>query len=132
MHSKLTIFALCFLVGCSSVGTIAAGTWRASVDNGDKPGIGIELVRTSDGVRGWMYLLDPNKPRDFAAGSRRRMEIHQASDREIHFAVQWLPTQREELVLRLSSPLAGKSVHGVLRSADGQDEPSAYEFARTR
>ena len=133
VHSKLIIVALAFLIaGCSSVGTHTTGIWYASEDNGDKPGIGIELVRTASGIHGSMYLLDPNKPHDFAAGSRRRMEIHSASDREVRFAVQWLPTQRDEMVLRLSSPLASQSVHGVLQSVDGQDEPRAYEFARTR
>lgn len=132
MNSKLTLLALCLIAGCASPETTATGTWRASEDNGDKPGIGMELVRTAGGVHGWMYLLEPGKPHDFAAGSRRRMEIHHANDREIRFAVQWLPEQREELVLSLASPLAGRAVHGVLRSADGQDQPRAYELVRAR
>jgi hypothetical protein len=127
----LTIFALT-LAGCSSVEPGTSGTWCASEDNGDKPGIGIELTRTPHGVRGFMYLLDPNKPHDFGAGSRRRMEIHESTEREIRFAVQFLPTQRDEMVLRLVTPLTGGSVRGELQSADGQETPKVYEFVRTR
>ncbi|HEV8059686.1 MAG TPA: hypothetical protein VGP68_07425 [Gemmataceae bacterium] len=108
------------------------GTWQASFENGDKPGIGIELIRTKDGLSGWLFLLDPNKPHDFSTGSRRRMEIQKASDREIRFAVQWLPTQRDEMLLLLSSPLAGRSVSAELRSQDGQDEARTYEFIRIK
>jgi hypothetical protein len=79
-----------------------------------------------------MFLLDPNKPHDFTVGSRRLMEIHDASGQEIRFAVQWLPTKRDELVLRLSKPTGGTSIHGVLQSADGRDEMGAYEFALTK
>jgi len=133
MRSKITIFVIALaLTGCSSVEPATRGTWRASIANGDKVGIGIELTRTSHGVRGFMYLLDPNKPHDFAAGSRRRMEIHEFTDREIRFAVQWLPTLRAEKVLRLAAPLIGSSVRGEMQSADGQDEAQVYEFTRTR
>lgn len=79
-----------------------------------------------------MYLLEPSKPHDFTAGSRRPMEIHQAKEQEIRFAVNWFPNLRDEMVLRLAAPLSGNSVHAVLQSADGQREPRDYEFVRTK
>ncbi len=132
MRYTFTILALLLvLVGCSSVESDTSATWRASNENGCKPGIGIELTRTTNGFRGFMFLLDPNKPHDFGAGSRHCMEIHDFTEKEIQFAVQWLPTERDEMVLRLTSPLSGRAVSGVLLSADGSSTPLDYEFART-
>ena len=131
MMFKLPTVMLCLLFAGCSASTIAAGTWRASVDNGDKPGIGIELTQTNDGISGWLYLLDPNKPHDFSGGSRRLMEIQKATDREIRFAVQWLPTRRDEMVLVLASPLTGRSVSAVMRSQDEKSEARTYELIRT-
>lgn len=107
-------------------------TWRASVGNGDKPGIGIELTRRKGELIGRMFLLEPDRPQDFAAGSSRRMQIYRATDTEIHFAVDWQPNVRDVMILRLSSPLQGKRVHGVLDSIDGLDTPRHYDFVRTK
>jgi hypothetical protein len=132
--SKLAIFSLClvFIFGCEALNTKSVGTWRASVDNGDKPGIGIELNRTTNGIAGFIYLLDPNKPRDFAAGMRLPMQIHQITEQEIHFDVDWSPNVHDKMVLRLAKPLGGNSVNAVLQSTDGQDEPRDYEFIRIK
>jgi hypothetical protein len=133
VNSKFIAVGVCLaLIGCSSLSTASRGTWRASDANGDKPGIGIELTRTSHGVSGFMYLLDPNKPGGFGAGSRRRMVIHEATEQELRFSVQWSPSQTDEMVLRLATPLRGSSVRGKLQSADGRDTATVYEFARTR
>jgi len=133
VHSKLTIFALCLLTtGCSSGLFKTTETWRASVDNGDKPGIGIELTRRKEELIGRMFLLEPDRPQDFAAGSSRPMQIHRATDTEIHFALDWQPNVRDEMILRLSSPLQGKRVHGVLDSVDRLGTPRDYEFVRTK
>jgi hypothetical protein len=102
------------------------------VDNGDKPGIGIELTRHAESLTGRMFLLDPSRPKDFAAGSARPMLIRRYTDTEIRFRVDWRPDVHDEMVLRLSSPLQGHRVHGVLASADHSDTPRDYEFVRTR
>ena len=133
VHSKLVIFALCLLTaGCSSVPSTTTGTWRASVDNGDKPGIGIELTRHAETITGRMFLLDPNRPKDFAAGSARPMRIQYFTDTEIRFAVDWRSDVHDEMILWLSSPLQGQTVHGVLESVDRAGTPRDYEFVRTR
>jgi hypothetical protein len=133
-NSKLAVFSLCliFAFGWASLNSKSGGTWRASVGNGDKPGIGIELSRTGNEIRGFIYLLDPNKAHDFTAGSRFPMEIHQTKEREIWFAVNWFPDRHEELVLRLNTPLSSNSVHAVLQSADGKDDPRDFEFIRIK
>ena len=133
MNSKtIALAATLVLVGCSSVGTPSADRWRASVDNGDKPGIGIELLQTPNGLSGFMYLLDPNKPNDFGAGVRRPMEIHDSTEREIRFSVQFPPGPREDMLLRFARPLSGAHIRGELQSVDGKDDPRVYEFVRMR
>jgi hypothetical protein len=133
MISKLYIFALALLLaGCSSVQHTATGTWRASEDNGDKPGIGIELTRHTETITGRMFLLDPNRPNDFAAGSPRPMRIQHFTDTEIRFAVDWHPDVHDEMILRLSSPLQGYRVHGVLESADHSGTPIDFDFVQTK
>ena len=131
LYAAIVYLAGLLYTGCSPKPPNAAATWRASAENGDKPGIGIELIREANGISGWLYILDPNKPHDFSAGSRHRMEIQKATDREIRFAVQLLPTRRDEMVLLLSLPLAGKAVFAVLRTQDGTGEPRTYEFVKT-
>jgi len=131
MFSKLTIFALAVMLsGCSSVRPSAGSTWRAFDTNGDKPGTGIELSHTPRSITGFIYILDPNKPGDFDAGSRRRMVIRASSEQEICFSVHWFPDLKEDLVLRLATPLTGGSVHGVLQQADGQSMPLDFVFTR--
>lgn len=130
VHFKLAIVALCLLA--ASCAQIRTDTWRASVDNGDKPGIGIELTRRGEALTGRMFLLDPNRPKNFSAGSARPMEIHRFTDKEVRFTVEWKPEIHDEMILRLSSPLQGERVHGVLESADRSDTPRDYEFVRTR
>jgi len=130
MFSKLTIFALALIfAGCSSVVPVTSGTWRASVANGDKPGVGIEISRAQPQVSGFMFILDPNKPHDFDAGRRLRMQIHISTEQQIRFAVQGMP---DEMVLRFLTPLAGSSFRGELQSADGKDSPTDFEFRRIR
>jgi hypothetical protein len=60
------------------------------------------------------------------------MQIHRITDTEIRFAVDWLPDVHNEMILRLSSPLQGRRVHGILESADRSDTPRDYEFVRTK
>lgn len=133
MLLKLITVAICLaLIGCVSPDSGSNGTWRASVDNGDRPGIGIELTKHADTVSGRVFLLDPNRPHDFAAGAPRQMQIHNTTDSEIRFAVDWLPSVHDEMILRLNSPLKAKLVRGVLASADGSDTPREYEFIRTK
>jgi len=102
------------------------------VDNGDKPGMGIEITRHAETITGRMFLLDPNRPKDFAAGSARPMRIQHFTDTEIRFAVDWRSDVHDEMILRLSSPLQHERVRGVLESVDRSGTPRNYEFVRTR
>jgi len=102
------------------------------VENGDKPGIGIELTQNAGRITGQMFLLDPDSPGDFAAGSPRTMYIHHVTEKEIRFRVDWLPDRHDEMVLRLDSPLNADRVKGVLKTADKSGRPQDYEFVRIK
>lgn len=105
--------------------------WRASVDNGDKPGIGIVLVQRGDEVTGTFYLLDPEKPDDFEAGRGRPMEAIRWKGREIQFAVDLGGGQRVREILRLVDPLVGGSARATLRAEDA-DWVTELTFHRER
>ena len=130
---NLRIWFLLILVtaGCS-LGSRKATMWRASVDNGDKPGMGIELTRQAGALSGRMLLLDPNRPRDFGAGRSFPMQIRQSTETEIRFAVDWSPTSHKELILKLNSPLGSSGVRGTLSDADGTGRSEEYEFTQTK
>jgi hypothetical protein len=66
-----------------------AQIWRASDENGDKPGIGYELRTEGGKVSGEAYILDPGFPHDFSRGKRAAMAIVGQSPGEITFRVKW-------------------------------------------
>lgn len=102
------------------------------MDNGDKPGIGIELTRAGDSITGTMYILDPNKPGDFSAGSRHSMKMQKASERELHFSVEWKADVRDDMVLLLNAPLKEKELIGTLQDANKIGTPREYKFVRVK
>lgn len=106
--------------------------WRAHVENGDKPGIGIELVQRGSKVSGSMFILDADKPGDFGAGLRCPMQITQASKDSIRFAVDWTPDNHEELTLLLAGPLQSVPVRAVLHESNGDGAPMDYLLRRIR
>jgi hypothetical protein len=129
--ARLAVAVLClYLTSCSSDKIAATGTWRASVDHGDKPGIGIELTRGASTVTSRMFLLEPNRPHDFSAGSPRLMRILEASEKVIRFDVEWKPGVRSEMVLKLSEPLQGRRVRGTLEETNGSGAPEEFLFLR--
>ncbi len=107
-------------------------TWHASIDNGCKSGIGIELIQTDSSLSGAVFILDPDKPHDFASGRRCDMEIRRSEAQDICFTVHFLPQRSEDLHLHLKSPLMGDRVQAVLRDTTGSDAPTEFEFHRVQ
>ncbi len=120
------------LFGCGPPSGADRGRWRAYVENGDKPGIGIEIVRGGGSTTGSMFILDPNKPDDFSAGLPRRMQDVSATGLEMRYRVDWGADNRKNYVLMLESPLQDEPVLGVLQAADGAGAPRTYQFKRIR
>jgi hypothetical protein len=98
----------------------ADGTWRASEEHGDKPGIGFDITRAGDKITGFGYIIDPNKPGDFSAEHSVKipLEISRADDKVIDFTVQWNDSLKDQMILEPISPIGGKSFVGVLSNFD--------------
>lgn len=128
---KLFIALTCvFLASCAPSG-LTPETWRASEDNGCKPGIGMELVKRDAGVSGAVFILDPNKPHDFTAGRRCPMQFQRQEPQDLYFTVEILPERTDKMHLHLASPLAGELIKAILQMEDGSGSPVNYEFRRT-
>src|SRR5438045_270872 len=93
----------------SRVASDSSATWIATLDHGDKPGNGYELIVDEAVVTsGKFYLLDPNKPHDLkSAGQIAAFENLKAEGRKITFSIR-LKTgngeYRETLTLALDDP----------------------------
>ncbi len=129
---KLCIAVACICLASCSQGGSTAETWRASEDNGDKPGIGIELVKSGTSVSGAVFILDPNKPHDFAAGRRCPIQVQRQEPQDLYFTVQFLPERTDKLHLHFASPLQGEQIIAILQEQDGTGSPVNYEFHRLK
>ena len=122
----VAVFAV-LLVSCSS-GVIKPETWHASTDNGDKVGVGIELIRSSAGLSGAIYILDPSKPHDFTAGRRCPMQIQRSEPQDLYFRVETLPGKLYDMHLHFATFLQGEKIQSTLQRADGSDSLDNYEL----
>lgn len=121
---------LVFTMTLAACGPKIKGTWRASHPNADSPALAIELVRNGKKYNGAMFLLDPNRPTDFTTGKSYPMTVQSADDHEIHYTVEFLPHEPDELVLKLSKPVDGVSFHAVMETVDGRGSPVEFDFER--
>ena len=93
----LSFVLLATLLGCQHA---SSHIWRASEDNGDKPGIGFELKKEGAKITGVAFILDPNFPHDFTHGLKHDMLLLQRSPQEIQFLVPWSEKTKETLVFQ--------------------------------
>jgi len=135
------LLALCFCVfasGClreavkQTDAQNSRTVWRASEDNGDKPGFGIELTQESGRVNGKFFLLDPNKPHDFKAGRAFPTEIVQSGESELRFIVRLDDQRKDEFVVRLQDRLKGDRVNATLRDLKEGTQPIPLTFVRQK
>jgi hypothetical protein len=134
MLSRFLAFCLCAAAfGCSDQAvkqSTVRTVWRASTDNGDKPGNGIVLVEDGGRINGTFFLLDPNKPHNFKAGRAFPTEVVQAREGELRFVVRLGDNQKDEFAIVLQGPLTGKRVNATLRDILGERNPTALTFVR--
>ena len=82
--------ALIVLMGCNSGNEQQASSesWVATLNNGDKPGNGYEMIVRDGRVSGGaFYLLDPNKPHDLkSAGQTAAFEDVKHSGTKVTFS----------------------------------------------
>jgi hypothetical protein len=131
MKRLLLIFALLpMLLNCQNVGT---RVWRASGDNGNKPGIGFELRKDARGISGFAFLLDPDFPNDFShTGLRRAMTVVGQSPNEISFRVAWNENATETLVFRFEKTDWPDSFEATVTSIRGTETSAARVFTFKR
>lgn len=106
--------------------------WSASVDNGDKPGIGFRLVQNERGITGAAYLLDPSYAHDFSHGAKHEMEIVAFKATEVRFIIDWGDGKRRTYILRFDAPLESKPVKGTLQEEPTDGEPTEFMFKRSK
>jgi len=107
-----------------------ASSWRAFLENGDKPGIGIELRTTKAGVTGIYYLMDPNDPANFHRGRKVKMRTLQDDPKYLIFAVTLPGIGDREVHIRFDRPLEGDRVRGMIGRTPSLALP--LEFKRLR
>jgi hypothetical protein len=131
MRRLIPILALLLvLLSCQKVGT---RVWRASGDNGDKPGIGLELRRDAKEISGFAFLLDPDSPHDVShTGLRRAMTVISQSPNEISFRIAWNETSTETLVFRFEKADWPDSFEATVISIRGTETspPRLFTFKR--
>jgi hypothetical protein len=85
-----TLVLLAALAACTQPAEEHSGqAWRASDENGDKPGIGYELRNDNGKIACDAYILDPDFPHDFSHGRRAAMKIMEQTPTEITARVKW-------------------------------------------
>jgi len=126
----LILALLPFFLSCQKVGT---RVWRASGDNGDNPGIGLELRMDAQEISGFAFLLDPDSPHDFShTGLRRPMTVISRSPNEISFRIAWNETSTETLVFRFDKADWPDSFEATVISIRGTESspPRLFTFKR--
>ncbi|MBI3879330.1 MAG: hypothetical protein HY301_04610 [Verrucomicrobia bacterium] len=103
------------------------------MDNGDKPGCGFRLEVIGDHVvSGRFWLLDPNRPHDFAAGQSVAITNIRNEGRTVLFSVnvgRELP-QRDKLTFQNS--FTGREVIAVWSEQNGEGQPLELVFKPVR
>lgn len=103
--------------------------WEYATRDGDKPGTGLRLRVSGTEITGTFYLLDPNRPNDFAAaGQVVPLTDFRKNGRSFTFTVLLRAANGpypQTLSLSLDRELegaVGDTVAGKLRSTDGPSE----------
>jgi len=130
MYRRFLVLTACLLLAACS--GRSKGTWQAYTVNNDKPGVGIEFVRDSNGLHGSFYVFDITDPGDFAHGRSFPMTIKSADDKEVDFVISFFPDQPDKVAVKLDSPLDGPSFHATMTTSDGHADPVELNFKRVK
>ncbi len=125
----LSLFFACalLLTGCKPA---IKGTWRAVHTRGDDPALAMEITREGNHYSGAMFLINADTPNDFAHGRQFPMTIKSVDEHGIHYSVEFLSHEPDELLLALTKPVEGPAFHGVMSTVDGRGEPIDFNFER--
>ena len=105
--------------------------WRASNDNGDKPGIGIELTRVGDRMFGRFFILDPGKPHDFEAGLAYAIHVKEQKNDKLICEVSLEAGHTDSFTLQLPKSFPKDQFVGVFQRSE-RKAPIEYKFTRIK
>jgi hypothetical protein len=108
------------------------GTWRASSENGDKPGIGIELRRKGSALSGTLFVIDPNRPHDFRSGRAFSIRVDKDTGEEVVFTVQFATDNIQTQRLIFDPPANRMKLRGTLEPVPANGSKQEYIFRRIK
>lgn len=137
MRIRILAFCLCLIAsGCVYQPLKQRQVvWLASTVNGDKPGIGIKLIKIDGQLDATFFGLDPNKPHDFKAGRPFPTEVVHSNESELHFVVSLDDNgkpRKDEFVIALQGRLKGNRVSATLHDVRGEGSPITLTFVRQK
>ena len=106
--------------------------WRASNDNGDKPGNGIELTLRGGKIHGQFFLLAPEKPHNFEAGHSFPITILERRAEELVCEVTFGSPQAEKFTLKLPKFFPRDRFVAIFQDAEPGTTAIDFVFERTR
>ena len=105
--------------------------WRASEANGDKPGIGYELIEDGDKTAGSFFILEPSHPHDFDLGMRVPMTINKLSATEYRAFIPNREGKSDEIEIKFCKTLDASIKVAVIKRV-GDFSPQEYTFHRSK
>lgn len=108
------------------------GVWRASNDNGDKPGNGIDLELDSGKVSGKYYILEPEKSDDFSSGVSFPMTLTRRSSTEFLCEISFNPAEVDKFVLKLPGKFPDDEFVATTTDTEPGAEPIEFKFRKIK
>lgn len=122
------------VVGCREPKDLKSvtGVWRASNDNGDKPGNGIDLELDSGKVSGKYYILEPEKSDDFSSGVSFPMTLTRRSSTEFLCEISFNPAEVDKFVLKLPGKFPDDEFVATTTDTEPGAEPIEFKFRKIK
>lgn len=103
--------------------------WRASESNGDKPGVGYEIVEAAK-LSGSFLLFEPSKPHDFDTATRIPMTLVKVSANEYRANVRAPSGGMDELSIRFVGQPDASTRKAVVQQLNRPSAPQDFTFVR--
>lgn len=105
--------------------------WRASESNGDKPGVGYEIVEGTGKISGSFLLFEPSQPHNFDTAVRIPMTIVRVSANEHHAIVRAPSGETDELSIRFVGQADASTRKAVIQQLNQPSSAGDFTFVRT-
>lgn len=132
---SLVAILIAFLFSCAvkhRVPEMQPVIWRASESNGDKPGVGYEIIDKSGKISGSFLLFEPNRPHNFETAVRIPMTLVKVSTNQYRATVHYPKSEADELDIRFDGPLEGSAKKAVIQQLNQPSSAGEFIFLRKR